>query len=61
MFTSDIHKDLKVEDKVNNVYKLKKDLYGLKQAPRAWYGRIDNFLTTLGFTKGEVDPINVCR
>jgi hypothetical protein len=27
----------------------------LKQAPRAWYGRIDNFLTSLGFTKSKVD------
>ena len=35
---------------------MKKALYGLKQAPRAWYGRIDIFFTTLGFTKGEVDP-----
>jgi hypothetical protein len=31
-------------------------LYGLKQAPRAWYGRIDSFLTSLGFTKSKVDP-----
>jgi hypothetical protein len=30
-------------------------LYGLKQAPRAWYGRIDSFLTSLGFTKSKVD------
>jgi hypothetical protein len=34
---------------------LKKALYGLKQAPRAWYGRIDSFLTSLGFTKSKVD------
>jgi hypothetical protein len=27
----------------------------LKQAPRAWYGRIDNFLTSLGFTKRKAD------
>jgi hypothetical protein len=27
----------------------------LKQAPRAWYGRIDRFLTSLGFTKSKVD------
>jgi hypothetical protein len=39
-----------VEDKKSHVCKLKKALYGLKQAPRAWYGRIDNFLTSLGFT-----------
>ena len=27
----------------------------LKQVPRAWYGRIDSFLTSLGFTKSKVD------
>jgi hypothetical protein len=26
-----------------------------KQAPRAWYGRIDSFLTSLGFTKSKAD------
>jgi len=36
------------EDKV---YLLKKTLYGLKQAPRAWYNRIDEFLSKLGFAK----------
>jgi hypothetical protein len=35
------------------VCRLKKDLYGLKQAPRAWYGRTDNFLMSLGFTKSS--------
>ena len=43
------------EDRKTHVCKLKKDVYGLKQAPRAWYGRIDNFLTSLGFTKSKVD------
>ena len=28
----------------------------MKQAPRAWYGRIDSFLMSLGFTKSKVDP-----
>jgi hypothetical protein len=37
------------------VCRLKKALYGLKQAPRAWYGRIDSFLTSLGFTKSKAD------
>ena len=32
---------------------LKRALYGLKQAPRAWYTRIDNYFTGLGFTKSE--------
>jgi hypothetical protein len=30
-------------------------LYGLKQALRAWYGRIDSFLESLGFSKSIVD------
>ena len=45
-----------VEDRESHVYKLKKAMYGLKQAPRAWCGRIDSFLTSLGFTKSKVDP-----
>ena len=45
-----------VEDSQTRVCKLQKALYGLKQAPRAWYGRIDNFLAILGFTKSKVDP-----
>ena len=38
-----------------HVCKLKKTLYGLKQAPKTWYDRIDNFLTSLGFTKNKAD------
>ena len=38
-----------------HVYKLKKALYGLKQAPRAWYGRIDCFLMSFGFTKSKAN------
>ena len=45
-----------VKYKLTHVCKLKKAMYGLKQAPRAWYGRIDNFLTSLGFTKIQSDP-----
>ena len=37
------------------VCKLKKALYGLKQEPRTWYGRIDSFLSSLGFTKSKAD------
>jgi hypothetical protein len=44
-----------VEDRKTHVCKLKKAMYGLKQAPRSWYGRIDIFLTSLGFTKSKVD------
>jgi hypothetical protein len=42
-----------VEYRKTHVCKLKKALYGLKQTPRAWYGRIDIFLTSLGFTKSK--------
>ena len=45
-----------VEDRWTYICKLKKALYGLKQAPRAWYGRIDSFLSSMGFTKGKYDP-----
>ena len=31
-------------------------MYGLKKAPRAWYGRIDIFLISMGFTKSKDDP-----
>jgi hypothetical protein len=44
-----------VEDRKAHVCRLKKALYGLKQAPRAWYGHIDSFLTSLGFTKSKED------
>ena len=42
-------------DREYHVCRLKKALYGLKQAPRTWYGRIDNFLSSLGFTKSKAD------
>ena len=41
---------------MNHVCKLKKALYGLKQDPRAWYGNINRFWISLGFTKSKVDP-----
>jgi hypothetical protein len=44
-----------VEDRKTHVCRLKNALYGLKQAPRSWYGRIDSFLMSLGFTKSKVD------
>ena len=43
-------------DRQSHVCKLKKTLYGLKQAPKTWYGRIDSFLMSLGFTKSKADP-----
>jgi hypothetical protein len=45
----------KVENRKYHVCRLKKALYRLKQAPRAWYGHIDSFLTSLGFTKSKAD------
>ena len=45
----------KTHDKKAHVCKLKKELYGLNQAPRAWYGRIDGFLMSLGFTKSKAN------
>jgi hypothetical protein len=44
-----------VEDRKSHVCRLKKALYVLKKAPRAWYGHIDNFLMSLGFTKSKAD------
>jgi hypothetical protein len=40
----------------HSVCRLKKDLYGLNQTPRTWYGRIDNFLMSLGFINNNANP-----
>ena len=45
----------KTHDRKTHVCRLKKTLYGLKQAPKTWFGRINNFLMSLGFTKSKVD------
>ena len=42
-------------DKESHVCRFKKSLYGLKHAPMTWYDRIDNFLSSLGFTKSKSD------
>eukprot|EP00253_Pinus_taeda_P003919 PITA_03919 len=42
-------------DHQSHVCRLKRALYGLKQAPCAWYTRINNYFTGLGFTKSEAD------
>ena len=43
-------------DRQSHVCRLKKALYRLKKAPKTWYGRIESFLMSLGFTKSKVDP-----
>jgi hypothetical protein len=45
-----------VHSRDTHICRLKKSLYGLKQAPRAWYARMDNYLTRLGFSKSLADP-----
>jgi hypothetical protein len=45
-----------VHSRDTHVCRLNKSLYGLKKAPRAWYARIDNYLTRLGFSKIHADP-----
>jgi hypothetical protein len=45
-----------VHSRDTHICRLKKALYGLKQAPRAWYARMDNYLTRLGFSKSHADP-----
>jgi len=42
-------------DHESHVCQLKRALYELKQTPHAWYTRIDNYLTGLGFKKSEAD------
>jgi hypothetical protein len=51
----EVYIENKVEDKRSHVCILKKALYGLKQSPRAWYGHIESFLMSLGFTKSKED------
>jgi hypothetical protein len=48
-----------VHSRDTHVCRLKKSLYGLKQALRAWYARMDNYLTRLGFSKSHADT-NLC-
>jgi hypothetical protein len=46
---------LNIEYRKTHVYRLKEALYVLKQAPKSSYGRINSFLTSLGFTKSKFD------
>ena len=45
----------KTHNTESHVCRLNKALYGLKQAPMTWYGRIDSFLSSLGFTKSKAN------
>jgi hypothetical protein len=45
-----------IHGKESHVCKLKKASYGLKPALRYWYGRIDSFLPSLGFSESITDP-----
>ena len=45
----------KTNDKKNHVCRLKKELYGLNKTPKSWYGRINLFIMSLGFTKSKSD------
>lgn len=45
-----------IKGKENKVCKLNKGIYGLKQSGCKWYERLDECLTSLGFTKSESDP-----
>jgi Reverse transcriptase (RNA-dependent DNA polymerase) len=38
---------------LNHVYRLTKALYGLKQALRVWYGRLNSFLLSNDFVRGQ--------
>ena len=42
-------------DRESHVCIWKKAMYGLKHAPRTWYGIINSFLSSLGFTKSKAD------
>ena len=45
--------NFETHDKDSHVCRLNKDQYCLKQEPMTWYGRIDGFLSSLGFTKSK--------
>lgn len=45
-----------VKGKENFVCRLKKSLYGLATSPRVWWKALDKFLTSIGFTRSEMDP-----
>ena len=44
-----------VAGKEGSVLRLHKALYGLHQAPRAWYAKLDESLSALGFTRSPLE------
>ncbi|KAH9648891.1 hypothetical protein KPL70_025781 [Citrus sinensis] len=44
-------------DRRDYVCLLKKSFYGLKQSPRQWYLKFDEFITTHGFQRSEIDAL----
>ena len=45
-----------INEEQGNCYQLLKAMNGLKQAARAWYKKLDECLTELGFKQSEADP-----
>ena len=43
------------EKNTNLVCRLNKSIYGLKQSPRAWYGKLSQYLISLGFKISQSD------
>lgn len=41
--------------KEQQVLRLRKALYGLRQAPRAWYAKLDESMSMLGFTRSPLE------
>ncbi|KAJ8709817.1 hypothetical protein PYW08_000038 [Mythimna loreyi] len=48
--------NLKNENSMYKVLKLKKAIYGLKQSARAWYKKAENSLLELGYKKSAYEP-----
>lgn len=48
--------NLKNDDNVCKVLKLKRAIYGLKQSARAWYEKVDKVLQELGYKKSRYEP-----
>ena len=45
--------EFQTHNRQTHVCKLKKALYILKQETKTWYGKMDSFLMSLGFTKSK--------